>query len=124
MISPTITQAAQRVVDALAPVTTSGARVHPPPVPTSPPGGRSVLVGVPELVDHSPAPGGCGQVYDWRVDVLTVGADTLGAGLLDVVDTVLAAATDDGLRIVQVSPSVYDPPNAPAALPAALITLE
>lgn len=93
--------------------------VHAPPVPTSPVAAPCVLVATPEGEPSSiAATGGL-----FRCQVLVVGGDTVGTGLVALVDSVCAALHAAGVRFAT-GRTTYNPPTSPAPLPAQLVTIE
>lgn len=121
MIAAGALAAAERVTSALGGL---GLVVHPPPVPTIPVAAPVVLVQTPELVEQQPTAPGCGALYEWRVQLLIVGPDAPGTDLLDLVDAALVELHTAGLLLVELRAATYDPPDVPAPLPAALLTVE
>lgn len=121
MIAPTPGAVADHVTALLDPLDVA---VYPPPVPLVPVAAPCVLLQLPELVEQQPTAPGCAALYEWRQQLLIIGADTAGAGLLDEIAHTLTLMHGGGYTAVELRAATYDPPDVPAPLPAALLTVE
>jgi len=108
---------ASDVISALEPL---GLTVLGPPVPSSPIAGPCLVVGSPEAIEPVNVRG---DVWTFQVSVLILPSGTTGDDLLDLVDSAMAALLDYGYRVTSRA-RTYQPPNAPAGLPAYELTLE
>jgi hypothetical protein len=91
-----------------------------PPVPETPVAGPCVLLGAPETAGAANA---AGCRYAFSMALLVVSGNTLGTDLLSLADEVMEKLTAAGVKVSS-SSRTYNPPSAPAGLPAYEFTLE
>lgn len=121
MYVETLVEAVDRVVSAIEPV---GMTVHRPPTPLTPVQPPCVMVAVPTVLDQEPMPAGCGPRYQVSVDVLVIGENPAGKGLLARVDAVLAALSSAHVTIQSAREQPFEATNSPAPIPGVQITVE
>lgn len=121
MYVETLVEAVDRVVAA---VEATGLKVHRPPTPLTPVQPPCVMVAVPTVNEQEPMPAGCAARYEVTVDVLVIGENPAGKGLLARADEVMAALGAAHLTIQTAREQPFEATNSPAPIPGVQITVE